>query len=95
MIYNFHGVSSEADFDKYQPVFESTMTGFSKLTESSKLNVKPQRISIKTVQRTGTLTDVFKYYKVPGNQMDELALLNNLELTDQVNKGKLIKIIGD
>ena len=94
-IYVFHGVSEDADFNSYFRTFESTMTNFNSLTEPSKLNVRPQRIKIQSVQRSGTLADAFKYFKVPQKQFNEIALLNNLELSDRVEKGKLIKIIGN
>ncbi|NOR73675.1 MAG: M48 family metalloprotease [Draconibacterium sp.] len=94
-IYVFHGVSADADFNSYFRVFESTMSNFNRLTEPSKLNIKPQRIKIKSVQQSGSLADAFNYFKVPQNQAKELALLNNMELSDRVQKGELIKIIGD
>jgi predicted Zn-dependent protease len=93
-IYVFHGIASEADFNSYYRTFESTMANFNKLSEASKINVKPKRIKIKTVQRSGTLADAFKYYGVPQSQVKELALLNDLKLSDRVAKGKLIKTIG-
>jgi predicted Zn-dependent protease len=93
--YVFHGVSSEADFNSYLKLFESNMMSFSKLTDASKINIKPKRILVKTVQRAGTLGDAFNYYQVPENMRAELALLNNMELTDKVTTGKLIKIVGE
>jgi predicted Zn-dependent protease len=95
LIYVFHGVSTEADFNTYASTMNSSMTTFSALTDVSKINVKPKRIQVVTVQRTGTLSDAFVYYRVPQKQYNELALLNDLELTDQVQVGKLIKIIGE
>jgi predicted Zn-dependent protease len=95
LIYVIHGVSTEADFNTYSSVMNSSMTTFSNLTEASKLNVKPQRIQVVKVQRTGTLSDAFAYYRVPQKQYAELALLNDLELTDQVQSGKMIKTIGE
>ena len=94
-IYIFHGVSDDANFNNYYRVFESTMTNFSRLTDTGKLNVKPKRIKIVQAPSAGTLSQTFKTLKVPDNRMKELALLNNIELTSQVAKGKLIKIIGD
>ena len=93
--YVFHGVSAEADFKTYSRTFESTMVNFSKLTDASKLNVKPKKIMVKKVQRAGTLADAFNSFGAQQKQMDELALLNNMELTDRVQAGKLIKIIGE
>ena len=95
IIYVFHGVSAESNFDSFLRLFESNMMSFSKLNDPSKLNVKPKKVLIKSVQRTGSLANVFSYYGVPQTQMNELALLNNMELTDQVQVGKLIKVIGE
>jgi predicted Zn-dependent protease len=94
-IYVFHGVSDDTNFNSYYRIFESTMTNFDHLTDSAKLNAKPKRIKIVQSPSTGSLSQTFKSLKVPESQMKELALLNNIELTDQVVKGKLIKIIGD
>ena len=94
-IYVFHGVSAQEDFNSFFRTFESTMVNFDRLTEPSKLNVKPKRLKITQVRRSGTLAEAFNYYNVPENQKQELAFLNNMELTDQVTQGKYIKIIGD
>jgi predicted Zn-dependent protease len=95
MILVFHGVSDNAGFNSFYRVFESTMTNFDRLTDASKLNVKPKRIKIVQAPAAGTLAQTFKGFKVPDSRMKELALLNNIELTEQVAKGKLIKIIGE
>ncbi len=94
-VYVFHGVSTEEYFNSYFRLFESTMINFDKLTEASKLKVKPKRIDVREVRSPGTLANTFRYYNVPQDQMEHLALLNNMELSDNVNRGKLIKIILD
>jgi predicted Zn-dependent protease len=93
--YIFHGVAGEADFLNYAPVFEPTMTKFNKVTTPSVLNRQPQRIRIKKVQRPGTLADALRSFQVPQQQMEKFAFLNNMELTDRVEAGKLIKIAGN
>lgn len=95
IIYTFHGISTEADFPTYSAAMDSSMKTFAKLTDASKINVKPQKVFVRTVQRTGTLANAFSSLGVPQNKMNELALLNNLELTDQIQAGKLIKIVGE
>jgi len=92
--YVFHGVAAGPDFNRYSSAFETTMTGFDKLSDRSRLNVQPQRIRIRKVQRAGTLSDVFRTLGVPGDKMEEIAALNQLQLTDQVSAGKLLKIVG-
>jgi predicted Zn-dependent protease len=94
-VYVFHGVSSDVDFNSFARLFESTMASFNRLTDAAKLNVKPKRVRIKKVQQNGTLADAFRYFGVPQSQMNELALLNNLELTERIQSGKLLKIIGE
>jgi predicted Zn-dependent protease len=92
-IFVLHGVADDANFNSYYRIFESTMANFDRLTDSSKLNVKPKRIKVVSVPITGTLSQTFKSFNVPEHQMKELALLNNLEINSRVEKGKLIKII--
>lgn len=74
----FHGVADDANFNSYYRTFESTMANFDRLTDQSKLNLKPKRIEIVSVPVSGTLSQTFKTLKVTENQMKELALLNNL-----------------
>jgi predicted Zn-dependent protease len=93
--YVFHSVSAEADFPIYESLMESSMKTFDRLTETSKINVKPKRVYVMKVQRTGTLASALSYYSVNQDMMQELALLNDLELTDQVQAGKLIKIVSE
>ena len=93
-IYVFHGVSAEANFTNYFSTFENAMKTFSGLTDASKINIKPTKILVKKVQRAGTLANALSYYGVPQAKMKELALLNNMELTDNVQAGKLIKVTG-
>jgi predicted Zn-dependent protease len=92
--YVFHGVSSEAEFASYRNSLEGIMKSFARLTDNSKLNVKPRRIFVKPAPRNATLANTFSSFGVPQAMMEELALLNNLELTDQVRSGKMIKIVG-
>lgn len=94
-IYAFHGVSRESDFNAYQNTLESTMRSFARLSDQSKINVIPARVEIKTVQRTMTLREAFTSFGVPGERMDELALLNNMELDNRVRAGRLIKIVAE
>ncbi|MFH0841248.1 MAG: M48 family metalloprotease, partial [Bacteroidota bacterium] len=95
LIYVFHGVSADTDFSTYLSQFESSMKTFSTLTDAAKINVKPKRIIIKKVFRTGTVSSALAYYGIKQEQLAEVALLNNLELTAQVQDGKLIKVIGE
>jgi predicted Zn-dependent protease len=95
LIYVFHGVTTEADFNNFANTFNSSMVSFAQLTDASKINVRPKKVQVVRVQRNSTLSDAFAYYRVPNSMYKELSLLNDLELTDQVPAGKLIKIVGE
>ncbi|SHJ20669.1 Putative Zn-dependent protease [Tangfeifania diversioriginum] len=92
-IYVFHGVSTGPDFNSWFRTFESTMMNFNRLTDPAKLSVQPKRIDVRRVQRASTLAQALDSFGVPQSQMDDLALLNNMELTDRVQAGKLLKTI--
>lgn len=93
-IYHLLGASSTTDFQNYSSFFSQSMKNFKELKDASKLNKKAEKIRIKTVQKSGTLKQVFSYFKVPESRMEELSILNGMMLTDQVEQGTLIKTIG-
>lgn len=94
-IYHILGASSANDFQTYAGYFSQSMKNFKELRDASKLNKKAERIRIKTVQNTGTLRQALSAYKVPENRMEELSILNGMQLNENVQKGSLIKIIGN
>lgn len=93
-IYNLLGVTSTDMFSQYTPYFTRTMEGFKRLTDQSKINKKPVRIRIKTVNASTTVEQAFKSFSVPASQMEEHAILNGLKLTDKISKGTMVKIIS-
>ena len=92
-IYNFIGASSQADFNAYTQLFQSTMGSFQELTDQSKINRQPERVRVKTVASNGTLSQAFSALRVDQKRMEELAILNGMTLNDPVEKGMLIKVI--
>lgn len=94
LIYTFLGIASQTDFNNYQSYFAGTMKKFNKLTDKSKLNVQPEKIKIQTVQKNMTLEQALRGFRMPEKRFNELAILNSMELTDQVQKGVLIKVVS-
>ena len=94
-IYHMIGVTTITDFNSYGGTFSYTMEGFRPLTDQSKINKKPQRVRIKTVNSATTLAQAFRNYNVPTNRHEEFAILNGMLLTDNVPAGTLIKIIAE
>ena len=69
------------------------MQGFNVLRDPSKINRKPDRIKVGSVQRAGTLSSVLQSYGMPNDKMAELSLINGMQLNDQVKGGSLIKSV--
>ncbi|MEJ7625640.1 MAG: M48 family metalloprotease [Ferruginibacter sp.] len=94
-VYHIIGISSIADFNNYVSFFTNTMENFRELRDATKLNKKPERVRIKTINTATTLEQAFKTYKVPAGRMEELAILNGMQLTDRLAQGMMIKVIAE
>jgi predicted Zn-dependent protease len=91
--YVFHGFSSSSFFEDYQGTFTKTMKGFNKLNDKSKLNVQPDRLKIVKAKRAGSLKQNLDAFKVTEKEQETIALLNGLNLNDEVKADAKIKII--
>lgn len=92
-MYAMIGASSSTDFKTYLPVFQNTMNSFAPLNDPDKINRQPERIRIKTVQQSGSLSQALQSYNMKQSRLEELAVLNGMTLNDTVEKGMLIKIV--
>nr|WKN38864.1 M48 family metalloprotease [Tunicatimonas sp. TK19036] len=92
-IYNIMGISTAQNFNKFTSTFTRTMKNFAPLTDASKLNVAPERIDIREVRQTSTLSQALKGFDMPTDRLEELAVLNGMELNEQVSQGTLIKTV--
>jgi len=93
-IYHLIGMAMAPDYGAYSNYFLSTMQNFRALTDAAKLNKKPDRIRIRTVNTAATLEQVLRSFNTPQAKLNELAILNGMNLTDTVPQGTLVKTIG-
>jgi predicted Zn-dependent protease len=92
-IFYFHGLSSPSLFDKYLNTFERTMKGFKELSDPKKINVKPDRIRLKTTKTAGTVESSLRSMGIPKDDLDDIALLNGMELKENLPANTLVKVI--
>lgn len=92
-IFYFHGLSSPSAFDKYLNTFERTMKGFKELTDSKKINVKPDRIRLRTTKTAGTVESSLRSMGIPKDDLDDFALLNGMDLSENLPANTLVKVI--
>ena len=93
LIYQFVGVSAPQNFNSFAGTFQNTMQSFRQLTDQRIINIKPERVAIKTVNSNTTLQQALQSLGVPSNRLEEMSVLNGMMLTDNVQKGTLIKIV--
>ncbi len=93
LIYKFVGLSETPNFNTYRNAFANSFKNFRTLTDQSKINIKPERISVKTISNDTRLSDVLRTHNIPSDRMEELAILNGMKLTDTVKKGTLVKVV--
>jgi len=93
-MYVLQGMAYQNDFNSHFNTFKSVAGGFRSLTDQSKLNRKPERIIIKTVDRDGTFQQAMQALQMPSNRMEELGILNGMNPNDRVTRGMQIKTLG-
>ena len=93
-LYALLGVAAPADFPAYAPQFGGVAEAFQRLTEPDKLNRQPERIRIRKLALRSTLSKALSTNGVPEKRLEEMAILNGMQLNEQVNAGSLIKVAG-
>lgn len=93
-IYKFHGISLAGDYNSYRNNFSATMGGYKRLTDADKLNRQPARIRLKKVTQSAPLQSVLNSFGVDGAMQEEHAVINGMDLNQQVPSGTTIKIVS-
>ncbi len=88
--YQVLGYGTSTAWSSHQNAVNATMNSFRALTDPAALNVQPLRIELVTLDRSMTLTTFAQRYpsEVP---VETLALLNQVELTEVMRQGTLVK----
>lgn len=92
-IFLFHGLAEPANFISYKNLFRNTMEGYARLTDPAKINKQPDRIHIYNVNKNSTLSQAFRDAGLESKRFEEMAIVNGMELSDQVTRGQLIKVL--
>jgi predicted Zn-dependent protease len=90
--YHLIGAAESTRFNNYIDIFSASMQNFRQVTDQSIINRKPQRIKVVTANGA-TLRDTLKRNYVPDQMLEEHAILNGLQLNENISPGTLIKII--
>lgn len=93
-MFAFVGLATAATFGTYAPQFASTVQGYQRLTEASKLNRQSERVRIKQAKSATTLSAALTANGVPSRRLEEIAILNGMQLSDRLTAGQLFKVVG-
>lgn len=92
-VYQFQGLTKAENFDGYRSALERTMTGFDALRDTKKLNVQPTRLNIRPAPRTAPFRSFVNEEALPdGMTPEDLAIVNQVELGETVEEGRLLKL---
>ncbi len=92
-VFVFHGLASVEGFQNYGSLFENTMRQFRELSDSRRIDVKPDRIRIRAARSSDTLENVLRSLSVSNDKLKETALLNGGNLNQVIPVNTLIKVV--
>ena len=91
-VYSFLGYTTTNAFGTYQSAFVNTLRGFAPLTDSRKINVQPQRLSLVRANRTAPFSSFVPRQLPIDIDADRLAIINQVELNQTIQAGTMLKI---
>ena len=92
-VYNFLGYTNAQLFNRYQDAFLRTMQGFDRVTDRDVLNRQPAHLNVESVSRTDDFRSFIEQEDLPMEMdIEELAIMNQLELSTQVQAGTELKL---
>jgi predicted Zn-dependent protease len=92
-IFVFHGLTSPNLLQKYLSIFDRTMRSFRELSDPRRINVKPDRIRIRTTGVSDTLENLLRSSGVPSEKLKEVALINGKDLKEVIPANTLFKVV--
>jgi predicted Zn-dependent protease len=92
-VYAFQAMSATDSYSKYESSFKGVVSSFRDLTDASKINRSPKRLTLVKANGSETVQAILKRAGVPEKSWPQFAIMNGLELTAVPASGKLIKAI--
>lgn len=93
-VYQFVGYAGQQAFQAYRGAFLQTMQGFGEIQDARILSRQPIRLGLQSVSRSAPFQDLIpRSFPAPLTAQD-VAILNQVELTQQIGPEKILKIPG-
>jgi predicted Zn-dependent protease len=91
-VFSFMGLTGASNLRQQQAAFERAVSGFRKVTDPKVLQVRPMRLQIVTADRTAPFSSFLPTSATPGITPEELAILNQVTLSEQIPAGTKLKL---
>ena len=92
-IYEILGLTRRNAIKRYAPMFQDVIESFDRLRDRSALEIQPRRIHWVQASRNVTLREALLEAGADSDELDDLAVLNNLGLDESLTKGQWIKVL--
>ena len=91
-VYYFVGIAPANGFNTYRDTFRRTMEGFAPENRADIVNAQPRRVRIVRADRTAPFSSFVGGSLPPGMTAEELAIINQVEMNEQIPAGTLLKL---
>ena len=92
-VFVFHGLASRSLYPKYETSFEHSMRQFKELSDAKRINVKSERIRVRTTRDTDTMENALRSFGVQNEKLKEITLVNGAALSQIIPANTLIKLV--
>ena len=93
LVYVIHGFTAERSYSAHVRTFSETSRGFDNVTDAKVLNVEPRRVRVRPAPDAGNLKNILTALGVGEDDLEAIAIMNGKELSTEVEKGELIKVV--
>lgn len=91
-VYQFLSYTSTAQFEDYRTKFSFVSNGFEELKNTEILSVQPVRLNLVRAERTASFAELIPSTLPMNIEPLDLAIINQVELNDVIQKGTVLKI---
>lgn len=89
----FHGLVAENDYKSREAAFDFIYRGVAPIADPAILQVEPRRLQVTQAPKAGECRSILRTLGVANDELQEMANLNGLGLTDHIDEGDWLKIV--
>jgi len=92
-VFLFQAAAPAQAFSRYEDTFLQTMRGFGPLRDESRLDVEPLHLEVREADRTDPFSEFAGGgYELAGIDEQDLAIINQVEMNQTIQRGNLLKL---